>query len=71
LRHLTGVRYRLTNATQDSVAQRELEGDDEAAPEIRKYLQLADIAFGSTPQDSGERRRTGTPDSSSSSMKVA
>ena len=39
------MRYRLTNATQDSVAQRELEGDDEAAPEIRKYLQLADIAL--------------------------
>ena len=44
------MRQRLTNPPnlgRDEVEQRELEGDPEAAPEIRKYLLLADIALGS------------------------
>ena len=42
------VRQRLTSSRkpwQETVEQRELEGEPEAASDIRKYLALADVAL--------------------------
>ena len=41
---------RLTNPQRDPAAQREFEGDSDAAPEVRKYLDLADVALERKPR---------------------